>query len=461
MLQKVVFLRLKYLQKVVKLAFKRLQKVANMLKRKVDTEIVKWYQSGRNKALLLTGARQVGKTTSVRVFAKAHYPHFVEINFVKFPLAKQAFDGNLDTKTIVTNLSAMGFGPFVEGETLVFLDEIQECPNARTAIKFLVEEHRYDYIESGSLLGINYKPVTSYPVGYEQELKMYPLDFEEYLWANGISTDVIDVLRHSYEKEEPVPDFIHEQINQFYRQLLIVGGMPDAVKTFIENPDFGNVLKVQRSILTTYRADITNYAGKDQVLVKRIFDAIPSQLGKQDKRFILASLEKGASRRKYDDPTQWLIDAGIAYYSFNTSEFALPFTATENRRLFKLYMVDTGLLSNLLLKDLQFNVLNGDIGINEGALTENYVACSLSSKGIALHYYDKKSRQELDFIIEENNKISIIEVKSGADYKRHASLDAAMEAFPSKIGRAIVFSPYNVERSQDILYLPLYMSQFL
>ena len=432
-----------------------------MLKRKVSDDIAKWYQSGCNKALLLTGSRQVGKTTSVRMFAKAHYSHFVEINFVKFPRARQAFDGNLDTKTIVTNLSAMGFGPFVEGETLVFFDEIQECPNARTAIKFLVEEHRYDFIESGSLLGINYKPVTSYPVGYEQELKMYPLDFEEFLWANGVGTDVIDTLRHCYQKEQPVPAFIHDQISKFYRQHLVVGGMPNVVQTFIDNADFGNVLNVQRSILTTYRADITNYAGKDQVLVKRIFDAIPSQLGKQDKRFILASLEKGASMRKYEDPTQWLIDAGIAYYSFNVSDFALPFSATENRRLFKLYMVDTGLLSSLLLKGIQFDVLNGNIGVNEGALTENYIACSLSSKGIPLHYYDKKSRQELDFIIEENNQITIIEVKSGSDYKRHASLDAAIKANPEKIERSIVFSPYNIESQNDVLYLPLYMSQFL
>ncbi len=432
-----------------------------MLKRKVSDDIAKWYQSGCNKALLLTGSRQVGKTTSVRMFAKAHYSHFVEINFVKFPRARQAFDGNLDTKTIVTNLSAMGFGPFVEGETLVFFDEIQECPNARTAIKFLVEEHRYDFIESGSLLSINYKPVTSYPVGYEQELKMYPLDFEEFLWANGVGTDVIDTLRHCYQKEQPVPAFIHDQISKFYRQHLVVGGMPNVVQTFIDNADFGNVLNVQRSILTTYRADITNYAGKDQVLVKRIFDAIPSQLCKQDKRFILASLEKGASMRKYEDPTQWLIDAGIAYYSFNVSDFALPFTATENRRLFKLYMVDTGLLSSLLLKGIQFDVLNGNIGVNEGALTENYIACSLSSKGIPLHYYDKKSRQELDFIIEENNQITIIEVKSGSDYKRHASLDAAIKANREKIERSIVFSPYNIESQNDVLYLPLYMSQFL
>lgn len=432
-----------------------------MLKRKILSTLKQWYSTNRSKALLLTGARQVGKTTIVREFAKQHYSHFVEVNFVKRPIAQQAFNGDLDTQTIVTNLSAMGFGPFVAGKTLIFFDEIQECPNARTAIKFLVEEHLYDYIESGSLLGINYKPVPSYPVGYEDEIPMYPLDFEEFLWAKNVSDDVIALLHKSYQSESPVPEFIHHQISQYYRQYLVVGGMPEAVQMFVSNPDFGAVLKVHHSILTTYRADITHYAGKDQVLVKRVFDAIPSELGKQDKRFILADLEKGASRRKYEDPTQWLIDAGIAYYSFNTTTFSLPFAATENRKLYKLYMVDTGLLSSLLLKGIQFQVLNGDISVNEGALTENFLACVLSAKGFSLHYYDKKSRQELDFIIEESNKITVIEVKSGEDYQKHASLDAAIEAHSEKIHRSIVFSKYNVSTKNGILYLPLYLSMFL
>lgn len=432
-----------------------------MLNRKVLRAIEEWYLSGHHKALLLTGARQVGKTTAVREFAKTHFRHFVEVNFVKQPMAQQAFEGNLDTRTIVTNLSAMGFGPFVEGETLVFLDEIQECPKARTAIKFLVEEQRYAYIESGSLLGINYKPVPSYPVGYEEEIPMFPFDFEEFLWAVGVADTVIQVLRDSYQAETAVPEFIHQQISQYYRQYLAVGGMPEAVQTFVSHPDFRLVEKVHRSILTTYRSDITNYAGKDQVLVKRVFDAIPSELGKEDKRFILADLEKGASRRKYEDPTQWLIDAGIAYYSFNTSAFALPFEATENRKLYKLYMVDTGLLGSVLLKGIQFQVLNGDISVNEGALTENFVACALAAKGVSLHYYDKNSRQELDFIIEEQNKITILEVKSGEKYHRHASLDAALGEHREGINRAIVFCRGNVKRKDDTLYLPLYMAMFL
>lgn len=434
-----------------------------MLKRKVLKTIETWSKSGDKKALLLTGARQVGKTTAIRESARAYFSSFVEINFVKYPLAKKAFEGNLDTATIISNLSAMGFGPFIEGKTLVFFDEIQECPNARTAIKFLVEDKKYFFIESGSLLGINYKHVTSYPVGYEEEIKMYPLDFEEFLWAKGIDDNVINTLRESYLNKTVVPSVIHEEISHLYHLYLSVGGMPEAVQTHINNPDFRGVERVHKSIISTYRDDITNYAGKEQVLVKRVFDSIPSQLGKEDKRFVLAELEKGASRRKYEDPTQWLIDSGIAYYSFNTSAFELPFESTENRKLYKLYMVDTGLLGNLLLKGVQFQVINGDININQGALTENYVAAALASKGKSLHYYDKKSRKELDFIIEEDGKITIIEVKSGNNYYSHSSMDSAISSFRNSINRSIVLCKGNLEydKAEGVLYLPLYMTMFL
>ena len=432
-----------------------------MLQRKIIDRLEKWYQSGHYKAPLVFGARQVGKTTAIREFAKAHYGHLIEVNFVKHPMAAKAFDGDLTTHTIITNLSAMGFGPFVEGKTLVFFDEIQECPNARTAIKFLVEEHLFDYIESGSLLGINYKPVPSYPVGYEERYDVYPLDFEEFLWAKGVSDDVIEILKKSYRQLSPVPEFIHQQISRYYREYLVVGGMPEAVQTFVTKTDFNEVVKVQRSIMTTYRADITSYAGKMAPLVKRVFDAMPSALGKQDKRFILSDIEKGASLRKYEDPTQWLIDAGIAYYSFNTNAFELPFEATENRRLYKLYMVDTGLLCSQLLKKMQFSVMNGEIDINEGALTENFVACALAANDVALHYYDKKSKLELDFVIPDENGITIIEVKSGAEYKRHASLNNAIASNAMKIDRSIVLSANNVEGDNGIIYLPLYMASLI
>lgn len=448
-------------KKVVYLQHNNREKVAKMLERKIIKKLQDWKRNVDRKALLVKGARQVGKTTSIRDFGQNNYKSFIEINFEKAPLARRAFEGNLDAKTIILNLSAMGYGPFEKGETLVFFDEIQSCPEARTAIKFLVEDGSYDYIESGSLLGINYKEVSSYPVGFEQQVDMFPLDFEEFLWANGVSTDVIALLEHAFDTVTPLPEFLHEQIMAHLRQFLIVGGMPEAVMAFLTSDDIGKTLNVQTALLDGYRNDIAKYAGNEKHLAKKIFDAIPGQLCKKDKRFILASLEKGASQRKYGDATQWLVDAGIAYFSFNAGAFELPFSFSEKRNLYKLFMLDTGLLSNISLKNMQFQVLSGEIGINEGALTENYVAAELAKKGIGLNYYDKKSKQELDFIFPDRNKISVIEVKSGGNYRRHASLDAALEAFPDKIGRAMVFSKFNIAKSEDTIYYPLYMTMFL
>ncbi|MBQ7422443.1 MAG: ATP-binding protein [Prevotella sp.] len=446
-----------------------------MLNRKIFDRLETWYQGDRAKAPLLDGARQVGKTTSIREFAHRHYKHFVEINFVKRKSAKKAFDGDLDTHTIIMNLSAMGYGPFVKGETLVFFDEIQDCPGARTSIKFLMEDHEYDFIESGSLLGINYKGgeddedgkendedvVASYPVGFEERINMYPLDFEEFLWAIGITQDVIDVLKECYVNRKAVPTLIHEQMMKYFRQYLVVGGMPEAVQKFVAEEDFQTVVKVQKSIIDSYRDDISKYAGKEKVLVKRVFDAIPSQLAKKDKRYILADLEKGASHRKYADPTQWLIDAGDAYYSFNTTEFKLPFSTTENRKLYKLFLVDTGLLTNMSLPKMQFQVMNGDIQINEGALTENFIAGELVKKGVSLHYYDRQSKQELDFIYKWDNGIAVLEVKSGEDFRDHNSLDAILRNSPDKVSRAMVFCRENLFVEGKITYYPLYMAMFL
>lgn len=437
-----------------------------MLNRKIFIRLETWYQGDRSKAPLLDGARQVGKTTAVREFAHRHYKHFVEINFVKRKSAKKAFDGDLDTHTIIMNLSAMGYGPFVKGETLVFFDEIQDCPGARTAIKFLMEEHEYDFIESGSLLGINYKGgeeeiVASYPVGFEEKINVYPLDFEEFLWAVGITQEVIDVLKECYVNRTAVPPLIHQQMMKYFRQYLVVGGMPEAVQKFVTDEDFQKVVKIQKSIIDSYRDDISKYAGKEKVLVKRVFDAIPSQLAKKDKRYVLADLEKGASRRKYADPTQWLIDAGDAYYSFNTTEFKLPFSTTENRKLYKLFLVDTGLLTNMSLPKMQFQVMNGDIHINEGALTENFIAVELVKKGISLHYYDRQSKQELDFIYKWEAGIAVLEVKSGEEFKEHKSLDAILRHSPDKVSRAMVFCRENLFIEDKITYYPFYMAMFL
>lgn len=432
-----------------------------MLKRKIIKKLEAWKETIANKALLIKGARQVGKTTVVRQFAKANYKNFVEINFEQMPVAKQAFEGNLDARTILLNLSAMGFGPLEPGKTLIFFDEIQSCPKARTAIKFLVEDGQYDYIESGSLLGINYKDVSSYPVGFEHELDMYPLDFEEFLWACNISDEVVSMLKDCYASIRPVPDFLHQQIMDRYRQYLVVGGMPEVVATYISNEDFGKTITNQKDILAGYRNDISKYAGNDKMLVKSVFDAIPGQLSKQDKRFVLASIEKNASRRKYGAPTQWLVDAGMAYYSFNVGSFELPFPSHENMRLYKLFFVDSGLMCAMVLNGIQTKVLTGDIFVNEGALAENYVAGELAKHGVSLNYYDRKSKHELDFVFPEDDKITILEVKSGKDYKKHVSLDMAQSLFSEKINRRIVMSCNNLEVEDGVLYLPFYMSMFI
>ncbi len=439
-----------------------------MLKRKIDREFEKWFSQTRKKALFVEGARQVGKTTTIRQFCKSHYSNVIEINFVRTSVAKQAFDGNLDANTVIRNLSAMGYGPFVEGETVIFLDEIQDCPNAKTAVKFLVEDGRFDYIESGSLLGINYKEsdssegdIASLPVGSEDILRMYPLDFEEFLWASEVGEDVISDLREAFRLSRPVSEFIHERMMERFRQYLVVGGLPEIVDTFVHNSDFTLTVKAQRNLIAGYRRDITKYAKKDKALVRAIFDSIPFQLAKKDKRFILSELEKGASRRKYADPTQWLIDAGMAYSAINVNAFEMPFSNFANPRLFKLYSLDPGVVCNMSLSGRQYEVMNGEIDINEGALTEDFVAAEFAKKGYPLFYYDKKSKHELDFLLQDKDGVHIVEVKSGDNYKSHASLSYALESEPSRISQATVLCKSNLLCENGIRYLPLYMAMFI
>jgi len=441
-----------------------------MLKRKMINRLIEW-KNRQNKhagkradkqALLIKGARQVGKTFIIREFAKAHYKHFVEINFEKQPTLKKAFVGDMDARTIILNLSSMGLGPFKEGSTLIFFDEIQSCAQARTAIKFLVEDGRFDYIESGSLLGIGYKDVSSYPVGFEEQAAMYPLDFEEFLWAKGVPPEVIDRLREAYVEVRAADDFLHDQIMKAYREYLITGGMPAAVTAFLENDDFAQTLKAQSSILDSYRDDISKYADKEKILAKRMFDAIPEQLNRKKKRFILANLEKGAAAKKFDNASMWLTEAGVALNCFNVTALEAPLRFNEKRNLYKLYMLDTGLLCAQGMKGLQSELLGGNIEVNEGGITENAVAAELAKKNIPLYYYDKKGRAEIDFIFMEKNGLSVIEVKSGKNYKAHASLDHACAQSREKLNRRIVLSKFNTETGANgVIYYPLYMAMFL
>lgn len=432
-----------------------------MIKRKIVNDLLNWKSKHAQEALLIKGARQVGKTTIVREFAAKHYKHFVEINFEQDPIAKEAFVGSRDARTIISRLSAMGYGPFVEKETLVFFDEIQSCPNARTAIKFLVQDDSYDFIESGSLLGINYADVSSYPVGFESQIEMFPLDFEEWLWANGVGENVIIDLKQSYATGQAIDAFTHEQVMKHYRNFLVVGGMPKVVATYLENPDFNEVIRQQRLLIDSYRLDIAKYAGAQKARAKRFFDAIPSQLSKAHKRYILSELEKSGNMQKYGDAAQWLSDAGVASFCYNTHSFELPFEQYENLNLFKVYLLDTGLLCAMWSSNIQWEVMQGELDINEGALTENFVANELVKHGHRLHYYDHKSRNELDFLIADNKELTVLEVKSGSSYKSHKALDNALEQNAERISRSIVLSRFALENDQQVEYMPLYMAMFL
>ena len=432
-----------------------------MLKRKIINELETWMKNQSHEALLVKGARQVGKTTTIREIGKRHYAHFVEINFEQDPQAKEAFSGSRDANTVLSRLSVMGYGPFVEHKTLIFFDEIQSCPNARTAIKFLVEDGRFDYIESGSLLGINYADVSSYPVGYESQVEMFPLDFEEWLWANNVSEEAVEEIGRAYAEHSPLDTFMHEQLMKHYRAFLIVGGMPKVVTTYLSNPDFSETVRQQRLIIDSYRLDIAKYAASGKTRVKRFFDAIPSQLSKEHKRFVLSDLEKSGNMQKYADAAQWLEDAGVALFSYNTHSLCLPFEQYENRNLFKVYLLDTGLLCAMWGDAIQWQVLNGEIDINEGALTENFVAAELIKHGYRLHYYDHKSRNELDFLIREGKLVTIVEVKSGNNYLQHKALDNVLAEQYEFVKRSIVLNKDPYRQIDDITYLPLYMTSFL
>ncbi|MDD5293595.1 MAG: AAA family ATPase [Candidatus Izemoplasmatales bacterium] len=432
-----------------------------MLKRKIDSVLIEWKNKDSKKALLVKGARQVGKSTSIQMFGKNNYKSFIELNFEKNPEYKEIFAGSLDANSIIINMSALGLGPFIEKETLIFLDEVQSCPKARAAIKFLVQDGRFDYIESGSLLGIHYNDVSSYPVGFEEQHNMHPLDFEEYLWAKNVNDDVINLLRNHYQNQSPIPDVIHKAIMRYFREYIIIGGLPSVVSAFIKTSDINEVLREQNSILNSYRDDVKKYSGKDKLKVQEVFDSIPEQLSKKNKRYFLSMLSKEPKMRTYEDSIMWLIDASIAIPSYNLASIELPLSLNEKRNLFKIYMFDTGLLTSMSYEGIQFEILNGDLKINVGSIIENALAVAFNHKGIQLRYYDRKkpTSMELDFVLQINNKIAIIESKSGIDFSKHPSFNRILEE--KNIDTPIVYCTSNIKRENNILYLPYYLAFLL
>ena len=440
------------------------------LRRLAYEKLVQWKVQSDHRALLVDGARQVGKTHLVRHFAEQQYTVFVEINFIESPAAKDIFSGNLDPKTLIPLISAFSQKELIPGKTLIFLDEIQECPQARTAIKFLVDDGRFDYIESGTLLGVNYEDVPSLPVGYESELRMYPLTFEEFCWALDDNQLALDTARECFNQGSAVPRIMHQRLMELFTYYLIVGGMPAAVASFASTRDMVRVLNIQQDILTLYRKDIAKYA-RNKAHVKAIFNAIPAELNKKNKRFKLAYLAKTARTERYESDFLWLADAGVALPCYNVTEPAVPLSLNVRHSMFKLYLCDTGLLVASLGDGVQFKILQGDLGINWGCILENVIAQTLTANGFPALYYEKVKHGEIDFVVQREGKVIPIEAKSGKLFRRHASLDSVLQVREWGLEKAFVFCRENTavemvfpegrDASCSIAYLPWYMVSFL
>lgn len=429
--------------------------------RKISNALNSWKNEEKRKALLITGARQIGKTFSIREFGRASYKNYVEINFITEPEAAHIFDGNLDADTIIMNMTAYLRMSLEPRETLVFFDEIQECPKARTAIKFLVEDGRFDYIESGSLLGVQYIPVQSYPVGSEQILTMYPMDFEEFCIAIGVPGETLSYLKDCYDQVKPVTEAVHSTMLNLFRYYVVAGGMPAVVQEFINSRDIGNVISIQNDILALYRQDVGKYAEQDsRTKIMEIFDRIPEQLDDKNRRFMLSSIKKTARQREYEASFEWLRDAGVALPCINVTEPKIPLKINEQSRLFKLYMNDVGLLCASCLENVQYAILQGRLSVNMGSILENAMAEQLKSNGFSLRYLNKQRIGELDFIVGQGDKVIPLEIKSGNDYKRHAALNNALAVKEWNLTTGIVFCMGNVEEEANIKYLPWYMIMF-
>lgn len=432
-----------------------------MLKRKAYDRLLEWKKEKKKKALCIIGARQIGKTTVVRQFAQENYEYFVEINFLLDDKVSAIFSGALDANTIITNLTAYVQKPMEAGKTLILFDEIQECPNARTAIKFLVEDGRYDYVETGSLLGVRYKEVKSYPVGFEEIYRMYPIDFEEYLWANGVQESTIQYLKTCFSKREEVSESVHNILTKLFLSYIVVGGMPQVVQTYVDTHDIGKVVANQNELLELYRLDIAKYAkGNDKIKIKSIFDSIPSQLNDKNRRFILKSIDEHGRQNRYENSFEWLADAGVALPCFNVTEPQPPLQLNEKHNLFKLFMGDTGLLCAACMENIQFDVLQGNLEVNLGSILENIMAQAIKGNGYDLHYYDSKKIGEIDFVIQNGTKVDVLEIKSGNDFKKHPAINKITEIPSWNFEQVLVFCKGNVEKDGDVVYLPWYMIMF-
>lgn len=450
------------------------------MKRKIYDDILKWKQDWAGKtALLIDGARRVGKSYIAEKFAQSEYKSYILIDFNRASNdVKNLFVNYLnDLDTLFMYLSAYYNVKLYERESLIIFDEVQLFPKARAAIKYLVADGRYDYLETGSLMSIKKNVKDILIPSEERHLKMYPLDFEEFLWALGNDT-LMDIIRKFYENKKPMGQALHRKAMDYFRQYLIIGGMPQAVQAYVDTKDFDKVDRIKRDILTLYRADIVKHADGYEIKVESIFDEIPAQLQKHEKKFKLSSIKKDARLRDYEDALFWLDDAMIVNICYNSTAPNIGLKLNMDRLTLKCYMADTGLLishafdeNGLLSEEIYKKLLFGKLEVNEGMIVENIVAQMLTASGHKLYFYstpsakDSNERMEIDFLITKakisnRHNISPIEVKSSKNYTI-----SSLRKFTAKYGEQ-TYTPY-VLHTQDykevdgIVYLPLYMTPLI
>jgi len=431
-----------------------------MIERKIENRIREFCKKDK-KALLITGARQVGKTYIIRAVGKADFESFIEINFLENRAAQSLFENAKSSADILLRISAITDQPLIPGKTLIFFDEVQDCKEIVTAIKFLVDEGSYRFILSGSLLGVDLKDIRSAPVGYMDIYEMYPLDFEEFALANGVSTRIIDSLREAFTARTPVDAIVHEKMMDLFRLYLIVGGMPSVVARYLATNNLQEVAQEQRAILALYRQDIAKYDPNNKLYLEDIFALIPSELNSKNKRFVLKNLNENFKFSRYQNSFLWLKNAGVALPTFCVTEPTVPLMLNKSANLFKLFLSDVGLLAAMYMDGIQLKLLNREKDINFGSIYENAAAQELKAHGYDLYYFNSKKQGELDFVIEKGGEVLPIEIKSGKDYARHAALDNVMGNPDYAIPTAYVFQNDNVKVDGKIAYLPVYMLMFL
>lgn len=437
-----------------------------MLKRKIETYLSNWKESADKKPLVIKGVRQCGKTYIVKKFARENYENVVYMNFILEPDKKSAFEGNLDVETLILNLSALiPDSRFISGKTCIILDEIQECKEARTALKSFQIDGRFDVIATGSLLGVkgygNRRDKTegedSVPVGYETIVEMYPLDFEEFLWANGIGANVIDTVRSCFENETPVPEGVHKAMMELLYRYVVVGGLPEVVNCFLETKNVELIYNKQRTLIAEYEEDMVKYADdSDKPHIRECFESIPRQLAKEYKKFQYSVVKKGGRASQYLGSIQWLEDAGIVERCYNTTITELPLSGNSIPDCFKVYTTDIGILMGMLDYGTQADILRGNLLGYKGAIFESLMADFLCKSGQKLYYFHKDSGLEIDFLVRFNGECVLIEVKAKTGKTKSMST-VLKNKNVYHVNKGIKLGQYNVGREGDVLTLPLYM----